>query len=152
MRDDDDGQWQNYQNEYEQYEHEHNRSNAMKLDDLVPSSSKYLAKADVGEEGRVLTIAGFQRTEIDGEKKMCLVWAEEDVKPMVLNKVNTQRLKVATGEDTTEGVKGKKVLVFEDPMVEFSGKVVGGLRLGKAKSVATESAVSADAIDDEIPF
>lgn len=124
---------------------------AVNILDMIPSKSEYLQKGDVGESGRDLTVAGFKRTEIDGEKKVLLLFAEEGFKPLVLNKINAQRLVAVTGSSDTDSVKGKKINVYVDPMVEFGGKIVGGLRINKAKgAVAAEE--SNDDLDGEIPF
>ncbi len=107
----------------------------MDLDELVPSESKYLKKEDVGEQGRNLTIRGFDRAELDSDSgkqiKAIVLW-EEDAKPLVLNVGNKERLKAICGATTTEAVTGKVINVYNDPMVSFGTKVTGGIRIRPA--------------------
>jgi hypothetical protein len=106
----------------------------MSLDAAVPKQSDYLAKEDVGEAGQNLTIAGFASENLakDGkppEVKTILKFVEE-VKPMVLNNTNKNRLKASyPGLVTIGEFKGKQINVFHDPMVDFGGEIVGGIRL-----------------------
>lgn len=108
----------------------------MNLDELVKSKSDYLKKEDVGEEGVNLTIRGFKKVQVEGdngeEEKIAMFFAEENFKPLLLNITNKNRLKIATGEETVEGVKGKTVNVYNDPYVEFGGKITGGVRIRAA--------------------
>ena len=117
----------------------------MDLDELVPSTSKYLAKEDVGLAGKNLTISGFKRETVgrgvEAEDRAIMAFSEEDVKPMVLNKTNKNRLKHYLGSSTSEGVIGKVVNVYNDPDVEFGGEIVGGLRIRGEQDPS-----------DEIPF
>jgi hypothetical protein len=104
----------------------------MSFDQLVPSDSKYLRKDDCGEDGIILTIKGFTRETVkgdDGDEDKVVMHFEEDVRPMILNKTNTQLLANATGVRMAGEAKGKKVVVFNDPSVSFGGKVCGGLRI-----------------------
>lgn len=108
--------------------------NDLSFDELVPSKSKYLSKADVGEDGLVLTIKGFRMETIEGddgqEDKMVMHFIE-DVKPMVLNRTNSQLVAVATSASKVGDAKGKQIIVFNDPTVGFGGKITGGLRIRK---------------------
>ena len=128
--------------------------NSLSFDKLVPSESTYLAKDDVGEDGVDLTIRGFKRETVKGdtgdEHKIVLYFAETGFKPMILNKTNSNRLAIATGVATAGEARGKKVNVYCDPMVEFGGKIVGGLRIRKATG-ATAPTKSAD-FNDDVPF
>ena len=124
------------------------------LGDLVPSESKYLAKEDVGEEGKNLTISGFSRETLgqgpDAEDKTIMHFAE-DVKPLVLNKTNLNRLAVITKARNAGEAKGKTVNVYNDPMIEYAGKITGGIRLRPAAQAEAEPAKS-EQFDDSIPF
>ena len=122
----------------------------MKLDDLVPSESKYLTKEDVGEEGLDLTIKGFKRATVgEGENadERAIIGFMEDVKPMVLNKTNMRRLKVILKAETTDDCKDKVVNVYNDPLIEFGGKIVGGIRIRQSQGRA-EPGVDDDFGDD----
>jgi len=121
----------------------------MNLDELIKSKSDYLKKEDVGEDGVNLTIKGFKKVQVEGdngeEEKIAMFFAEENYKPLLLNITNKNRLKIATGQDTVEGVKGKVINVYNDPYVEFGGKITGGVRIraavGGTKSPELESNV-----------
>ena len=117
----------------------------MDLDAAVPSESRYLKKEDVGTEGKVFTIKGLKRENIaaDGqpEDTQTLLYFHEADKPMVLKPTNKQLLKLAlTGDPkaplTAGEIKGKKILVYNDPTVSFGPEIVGGIRLGKAPDAA----------------
>jgi hypothetical protein len=108
--------------------------NALSFDDLVPSNSKYLSKSDVGEDGLILTIKGFKVETLksdEGEEDKTVMHFIEDVKPMVLNRTNSQLVGVATGAKTAGEARGKKIVVYNDPTVGFGGKITGGLRIKK---------------------
>ncbi len=127
----------------------------MDLDELVPSESKYLAKEDAGKDGINLTIKGFKRETVgrgkDAEER-AIIFFEEDVKPMVLNKTNKNRIKHYLGATTAEDVIGKKINAYNDPAVEYGGEIIGGLRLrGEQTNASTPVADDSD-FDDSIPF
>lgn len=109
--------------------------NEMSFDDLVPKNSKYLSKEDVGEDGTILTIKGFSLEMIKGDKgeedKVVLTFQEPNVKPMVINRTNSQLLRQSTGAKTAGEARGHQIVVYNDPSVGFGGKVVGGLRIKK---------------------
>jgi hypothetical protein len=101
----------------------------MNLNDF--NSSKYLGKNDVPASGLNLTLAGFGIEEMkkDGEKKPYCTFVQVGIKPLLLNKSNRTRLEAIFGTDDTGAMIGRQVNVFNDPMVEFGGQVVGGLRI-----------------------
>ena len=135
--------------------------NSMSFDKLVPSDSKYLKKEDVPEEkdgGVNLTVRGFKREMIKGdqgdEEKTVMYFAEEGYAPMVLNRTNANRLAIVTGARTAGEARGRKVCVYHDPMVEYGGKLVGGLRIKQptGATAAPKPAPAADDLDSDIPF
>lgn len=130
--------------------------NEMTFDQLVPSNSKYLSKDDVGEDGLILTIKGFRMETLkndDGNEDKMVLHFVEDVKPMVLNRTNSQLVAVATGARVAGDAKGKQVVVFNDPTVSFGGKITGGLRIKKLSGEPKQAAGKAADFDDgEIPF
>ena len=127
------------------------------LDSLVPTKSDYLSKEDVGEAGRNLTIAGFKIESVgsgnEAEDKCILVFQETDVKPMIVNKTNMARIKHVTGAETTGQARNKVINVYNDPMIEYQGKLTGGTRVRPA-STATLEPQSAPMPDDlsDLPF
>lgn len=108
--------------------------NEMSFDALVPSTSKYLAKGDVGEDGLILTIRGFKMETVksdEGEEDKVVCYFAEDVKPMIINRTNSQLIGVATGTSRAGDAVGKQIVVYNDPTVGFGGKITGGLRIKK---------------------
>ena len=108
--------------------------NEMTFEDLVPSKSNYLAKNDVGEDGLILTIKGFRMETIkgdDGDEDKMVLHFMEGVKPMIVNRTNSQLIGVATGCKTAGEARGKQIVVYNDPTVGFGGKITGGLRIKK---------------------
>ena len=110
--------------------------NDVPLDSLVPTKSEYLTKDDVGEQGMNLTIAGFKIETVgqgaDADERCVMAFQEADIKAMVVNKTNMNRIKHITGAETTGQAVNKVVNVYNDPMVEFGGKLTGGIRIRPA--------------------
>ena len=136
------------------YEREERRMN---LDALVPTTSKYLAKEDVGS-GVNLTIAKFTREMVgngsDADERAVLYW-QENVKPMVLNKTNKNRIKHYLNATTAEEVMGKQVNVYNDPDIEFGGETVGGLRIRSIQDLSApnpQGPLGAALDTDDIPY
>jgi hypothetical protein len=130
--------------------------NTLSFDRLVPKDSKYLAQADVGEDGVDLTIRGFKQESVKGdhgdEQKIILYFVEEGYKPLILNQTNSKRIGIATGCKSAGEAKGKVINVYADPMVEFGGELVGGLRIRKAVGIKPPVKPEVDPFDSDIPF
>lgn len=126
------------------------------FDDLVPKESKYLSKEDVGEDGVILTIKAFTREvlEMDGvrEEKTIMHFVEPGIKPMVLNRTNSQLLPAVTGANNVGEAKGKQVVVYNDITVMFGGDRKGGIRLKKIAGTPRSAAPLNEAAGDDIPF
>lgn len=107
------------------------------LDATVPSTSKYLAKEDC-DPPLLVTVGGMtlDEMETDGQKerKAVLHFQEADIKPMILNNTNKELLKVVTGGRTVGEIRGKKIVVYNDPTVMFGKKAVGGIRIRAPKN------------------
>lgn len=107
------------------------------LDSVVPSTSKYLAKEDV-DPPLLLTVGGItlDEMEIEGnrERKSVLHFKEPNTKPMVLNNTNKELLKAVTGGRTVGEIRGKQIVVYNDPTVMFGKKAVGGIRIRAPKN------------------
>jgi hypothetical protein len=128
--------------------------NDLSFDQLVPSNSKFLSKDDVGEEGIILTIKGFRMEAIkgdDGEEDKMVLHFVEDLKPMILNRTNSQLVGVCTGAKTAGEARGKQIVVYNDPTVSFGGKITGGLRIKKVTGQPKPASAAKDPIDD-IPW
>ena len=129
----------------------------LSFDQLVPGGSKYLRQADVTEDGLVVTIKGFKVESVkgdDGDEDKTVMYFEEDLPPMILNRTNASLLSVCTGAKTAGEAKGKKITVYADPTVSFGGRVVGGLRIRKAPGAPKAAAPVRDGVpfNDEVPF
>ncbi len=66
------------------------------------------------------------------EEKACLHFEELD-KPLVLNSTNAQIIAAITGSPLTENWNGLKLVLYHDPAIMFSGKMVGGVRVRAAR-------------------
>lgn len=111
--------------------------NNLNFDQLVPTNSKYLAKNDVGDDGLILTIKGFKTETIEGDygnEQKVIMYFVEDIKPMVLNRTNSQLVGIATGAANAGEARGKQIVVYNDPSISFGGKVTGGVRIKKIVS------------------
>lgn len=131
--------------------------NSMSFDQLVPTESKYLSKGDVGEDGVILTIKGFLKEIIKGdtgdETKIVMHFVEEDFKPMVVNRTNSQLIGICTGAETAGDAKGKQIVVYNDPTISFGGKVTGGLRIKKVAGAPRKAQPAAqDPSDSDTEF
>jgi hypothetical protein len=119
---------------------------------MVKSKSDFLAKEDVGEDGRNLTIAGFDKRmvgrEADAEEKFVILW-EEDMKPLTLNKTNKNKLKALFGDVDSKELRGKVINVYNNPDIEFGGEIVGGVRIRKATEQSEEASEDPN---DDIPW
>lgn len=112
------------------------------LNEAVPTKSKFMTKEDAGEEGLNLTIKGFSKEMVgegaDADERLICHFVEEhvhgvEIKPMVINKTNINRIGVATGANTLGDAKGKVINVYNDPFIEFKGEIKGGLRVRAAQ-------------------
>jgi hypothetical protein len=108
----------------------------MNVNDL--KTSKLLKRDDVGQ-GKLVTISGLTQENVakegaEPEMKTCLHFLELD-KPLVLNSTNGQMIAQITGisNDIETGWAGKRIVLFDDPNVSFSGKLVGGIRVRAPK-------------------
>jgi hypothetical protein len=104
----------------------------MNLSDL--KSSKFLKKEDVGA-GVLWTITGITQANVamegaEPDLKAVVHFREFD-KPLVLNSTNGQAIAKITGhEDDIENAWiGARVVLYNDPNVSFSGRIVGGIRV-----------------------
>ena len=128
----------------------------MSLDQAVPKKSNFLAKEDCGESGIIVTVAGLAMTDIEGDngqnEHRTILKFVEDIKPMVLNQTNKELLKHVTGETTAGGVKGKRIIVYNDPTIMFGNKMVGGIRIKAVPQEQSSAAPAAPPFNDDVPF
>jgi len=130
----------------------------MSLDQAVPRNSQYLTKEDCGEAGLLVTCASLAMAELENDDKKetrTILKFVEEVKPMVLNQTNKDLLKLATGAHTAGEIKGKQIVVYNDPTVSFGGKLTGGVRIKPAQVQQPAAPATPGAIPpggDDIPF
>ena len=95
------------------------------------NTANYLKKEDVPEDGVILHIKSFDVVELEGDegRKPALYFKEAQYKPLLLNTTNRRRLETIFKSSETEDMLTKPVVVYNDAMIEFGGKIVGGVRL-----------------------
>lgn len=100
--------------------------------------SKFLKKEDLdAETGNLVTITGLEQENValadaEEELKWCMRF-KEFKKPLVMNSTNIQLTVKALGTDETEEWPEKKIVLYVDDNVSFGGKLVGGIRIRKAR-------------------
>lgn len=95
--------------------------------------SKFLTKEDCGPNGALVTITdcfqenvGMQGQAL--ELKWCLSFQEMG-KPMVLNSTNAQLIANILHSEETEHWIGQRIVIYNDPTIQYAGKLVGGIRV-----------------------
>ncbi len=116
--------------------------------------SKYLTKADVTPP-ILVTINGYKLANVamEGqpeEKKWLLTFLDND-KPMVLNSINGEIIAAFTGSEDFDGWIGKKIVLYVDPNVQMSGRIVGGIRCRAPKIPAAAPAPVTPAVTKPAP-
>ncbi len=110
----------------------------MEWSDII--GSKFLTTNHVGEDGKNLTIKRILRENIAGKNQdereiKPVLYFEEEVPPMILNKTNTKRLQHFFPEVLSPNeLKGEIINAYFDPTIEFAGKITGGLRIREKQS------------------
>ena len=112
-------------------------------------NSKFLAQGDAKERPLLLTMTTVTHENVakegaEQELKWCLSFVESE-KPLVLNRINMELIAQITGSTNTDNWAGKKVVLYNDPSVNFGGKLTGGIRVRAPKNQAKPAAVAAPA-------
>lgn len=131
----------------------------MKIGQMM--ESKFLKKEDV-DPPKLVTIRGFSQQNAGRDDAPEMKWTmsfQELGKPMVMNSTNLQLCAQALGSEETDHWIGKQIVLYNDPSVQFQGKLIGGIRIRAPKKrpvtqAAPEPAPVAadDPFDDDIPF
>lgn len=131
----------------------------MKIGQMM--ESKFLKKEDV-EPPKLVTIRGFSQQNAGRDDAPEMKWTMSFIelnKPMVMNSTNLQLCAQALGSEETDHWIGKQVVLYNDPSVQFQGKLIGGIRIRAPKrrpgaQAAPEPApvTAEDPFDDDIPF
>jgi hypothetical protein len=127
---------------------------------------KFLKQTDVGK-AVLWTVQGCERVNVakegaEPEYKWALNFHESD-KPLVLNSTNIQLCERIFSSDNTDDWNGKRLVLYVDPTVSYSGKVVGGIRVRAPKAGTPAAApppppppppapITEELTDDDIPF
>jgi len=95
--------------------------------------SNWLAKEDLFEGPVQATIASVKREEVSSgdhgtETKTTMHFREKDIKPMILNVTNWDRVEAAYGLESDDWI-GKVVELYHDPEVMFGREKKGGIRV-----------------------
>ena len=115
-----------------------------KLNSMFPS--KWLAAADLDEQGNTLTIADVTQERIGQGEEQELKWVvhfREKEKGLVLNKTNATSIASCLGDDTDEWL-GCKVVLYPTE-VQFSGKMVEAIRVKEKATKAANKVVQSPA-------
>jgi hypothetical protein len=93
---------------------------------------KFLTKEDCGK-GILVTVNSIAKENVamEGapeELKHC-VHFKEDVKPMVLYMTNARLIAGIVGSEDTDNWTGHRIVLYCDPTISFSGKIIGGIRV-----------------------
>lgn len=114
------------------------RKTTMKISKMFPSN--YFSKDDL-EEPELVTIKRVDletiRTE-DGEKEKPVLYFEDGMKPMILNKINAETLSDSFGDDS-DTWEGKEVELYVDPNIRFGSKKIGGIRVRVPNTSSVET-------------
>ena len=110
--------------------------------------SSFLKKEDCGA-GILVTIKEVVQENVakEGapeELKWCCFFNELE-KPMVLNSTNVQLIAQITKQENTDNWPGWKVVLFNDPSVSYSGKMIGGIRVRAPRGQAAKKAAPVQA-------
>ncbi len=106
--------------------------------------SKYLKSSDVKTKQQIATISGLEIEEVGQDKKeKPVLYFEDGVKPMVVNKTNFEELEEAFGD--SDDWAGHKVKIF-CARTTYGGKKVDGIRV---EPIVPKPALK-DSLNDEI--
>lgn len=105
--------------------------------------SKYLKKEDCGP-GILVTIKALTEEDIAMEGAApdikWLLHFHEPVKPLILKTTNAQLIAQITKSEETDHWPGHKIVLYNDPTVPMSGKLVGGIRIRAPRNQAPKPA------------
>jgi len=108
----------------------------LNVESLFPS--KYLKKEDLDGDTQT-KILGIEAVEMENDGGMTEtkhVLILEGLKPMVINRTNSNTIVELYGGET-DGWSGKPITLFVDKTVQMKGRVVGGLRIRRNGQTGT---------------
>lgn len=94
--------------------------------------SKFLRKEECGQ-GILVTIKEVCQENVakegaEPENKWCVHFAEVE-KPLVLNSTNAQLIAQIAKSEETDHWTGVKVVLYNEPSIQYQGKIIGGIRV-----------------------
>lgn len=96
------------------------------------TESKYLTKDDC-EPAIKVTVSHCTEENValanQPPKMKYVLYFKEKEKGMVLNLTNFERIVLITGRPDTDNWTNAQLTLFNDPTVDFGGKLVGGIRV-----------------------
>ena len=124
------------------------------MDILSSFPTKYLQKQDFAQPRTVIidTVV-MEDVSLDNQpaEMKPVIYFKGSSKGMILNKTNANILTAILGTSMTEQWTGKTIEAYDDPAIQFQGKLVGGIRL-RAVASANNPGQPADApFNDPIP-
>lgn len=84
-----------------------------------------------------------------GNHNVCY-WVNSQIKPWVLNSVNSKTLKMLTGSSFIEDWKGVIVELYIDETVKFAGENTGGVRIKPTKFAKNKLMVGTKAYENAV--
>lgn len=117
--------------------------------------SKYLKQTDVPDDAFVTVLKIGKKNIAKEDEAPDVKWLcefNEYNKPLILNTTNIQLLAKACESDDTDDWIGKEVILYADPNVSYGGKLVGGLRIRKAKTAPVRVAKQPATADRNTDF
>ena len=116
------------------------------------TTGKYLKREELTEDGTLHKVIAVEQQPVsnpDGSSDEKWVLMLSGLKPMILNATNIRIAVSAFGTAETDDWTGKTIIAYDDPEIEFGGKIVGGVRL---RAVPKKRAAKKGADLDEVPF
>ncbi len=115
-------------------------------------NNRFLTKHDV-EPPLQVTIEKIVDENVgidhDPANEKPVLYLKELDKGLVLNWTNGERIALISGQEDMDQWSGHSIVLYFDPDVTFSGKVVGGIRV---RAVPEQTNLGINKPDDDIPF
>jgi hypothetical protein len=112
------------------------------VNEMYPSSSKYLKASDLKDREIRVKIAGHEVAKFDNGNKVVLTFEGKE-RGLTLNKTNAMKIAAAYGEDI-EGWRGQEVIMYPDK-TDYQGSLVDCIRVRIPPKAG-------DDFSDDIPF
>ncbi|MDA1095366.1 MAG: hypothetical protein O3A25_19205 [Acidobacteria bacterium] len=123
----------------------------------IITTGRYLKREDVTEAGSIHRIVSVVqealRTGTEGETELKWLLTVDDLKPLILNATNIRRLVAAFESQDTDDWIGQRIVLYDDPTIEFGGKQVGGVRVRAVpRATPKKKPASTNLTIEDIPF